>query len=61
LGCIERVTERPYICLPLLVVFSKKLQLLVDASCHLNPFIMDRKVKLETLEQSEKLVQLNNY
>ena len=61
MGCIERVTERPYICLPLSVVFSKKLRLLVDASRHLNPFIMDRKVKLETLEQSEKLVQLNDY
>ena len=43
LGCISRVTDIPYLCLPLSVVFSKKLRLLVDASRHLNPFIRDRK------------------
>ena len=36
LGCIEKVTKRPYLVLPLSVVFSKKLRLVVDASRGLN-------------------------
>ena len=28
LGCISRVEEQPILCLPLLVVFSKKLRLI---------------------------------
>ena len=54
LGCIERVSEQPYLCLPLSVVFSKKLRLVVDASRHLNPYIVDRKVKLEGLDSRKK-------
>ena len=54
LGCIERVNERPYLCLPLSVVFSKKPRLVVDASRHLNLYIVDRKVKLEGLDSHEK-------
>ena len=57
LGCIERVPERPFIVLPLSVVFSKKLRLVVDASRGLNPFLMDRKVKLETLDRAEQVVK----
>ena len=32
LGCISRVDVKPYIVLPMSVVFSKKLRLVVDAS-----------------------------
>ena len=53
LGCISRVKERPYIVLPLSVVFSRKLRLVVDASRGLNPYLVDRKVRLENLEVAE--------
>ena len=49
LGCIRRVTHQPYVVLPLSVVFSRKLRLVVDASRGLNPYLEDRKVKLEDL------------
>ena len=57
LGCISRVEEQPFICLPLSVVFIKKLRLVVDASRHLNPYLQDRKIKLEGLEVRESLLQ----
>ena len=53
LGCISRVESRPYVVLPLSVVFSRKLRLVVDASRGLNPFLVDRKVRLENLEVAE--------
>ena len=61
LGCISRVSEQPYIVLPLSVVFSKKLRLVVDASRHLNPYLMDRKVKLEDLNVREQIFQQNDF
>ena len=61
LGCIKRVSERPYLTLPLSVVFSKKLRLVVDASRHLNPFIEDRKIKLEGLDAREKILIQGDY
>ena len=39
------------------MVFSKKLRLVVDASRGLNPYLMDRKVKLETLDRAEQVVK----
>ena len=61
LGCISKVSEKPYIVLPLTVVYSKKLRLVVDASRTLNPFIIDQKVKLEGLNIAEQLVQQNDW
>ena len=61
LGCITRVKEQPYITLPLTVVFSKKLRLVVDASRTLNPYIIDQKVKLESLDIAEQMVQTNDF
>ena len=61
LGCIERVNEKPYLCLPLSVVFSKKYRLVVDASRHLNPFLEDRKIKLEDLNVSEQLLKQGDF
>ena len=61
LGCISRVSERPFITLPLSVVFSKKFSLVVDASRHLNPYLEDRKVKLEDLNVSEQLMMQGDY
>ena len=61
LGCISRVESAPYLCLPLSVVFSKKLRLVVDASRHLNPYLEDRKVKLEDLSLREKILQQNDF
>ena len=55
LGCISRVSTQPFLCLPLSVVFSKKLRLVVDASRHLNPYLEDRKIKLEDLEVREQI------
>ena len=56
LGCIKRVQYQPYIVLPLSVVFSKKLRLVVDASRGLNPFLEDRRVKLEDLNAAEAVM-----
>ena len=61
LGCVARVEQRPYIVLPLSVVFSKKLRLVVDASRGLNPFLEDRKVKLEDLNTAEDVLEENEY
>ena len=61
LGCISRVDKQPYICLPLSVVFSKKLRLLVDASRHLNPYLEDRKIKLEDLDVRKNLLKHNDF
>ena len=61
LGCISRVEEKPYIVLPLSVVYSKKLRLVVDASRHLNPYIEDRKVKLEDLDVGEKMMKQGDF
>ena len=66
LGCIYKVTEKPYLLLPLSSIFSKKKRLVVDASrgeskrifCELlmlrmlqfsalNPFLLDRQVRLQ--------------
>ena len=61
LGCISRVEEQPYLCLPLSVVYSKKLRLVVDGSRHLNPYLEDRKIKLEGLDVGEQLLQQNDF
>lgn len=61
LGCIKRVSKQPYVTLPLSVVFSKKLRVVVDASRHLNPYLLDRKVKLESLDICEQSVQQNDW
>ena len=47
LGCIERVSCEPYIILPLSSIFSKKKRLVVDASRSLNPYLQDRRVRLQ--------------
>ena len=61
LGCITRVDTQPFLCLPLSVVFSKKLRLVVDASRHLNPYLEDRKIKLEDLDVREQLFRKDDY
>ena len=57
LGVISRVKEKPYLVLPLSVVYSKKLRLVVDASRALNPFIEDQKMKLEGLDVAELTIR----
>ena len=47
LGCIKKVNEQPHLVLPLSSVFSKKKRLVVDASRALNPFLRDRRVRLQ--------------
>ena len=61
LGCITRVSSKPYLVLPLSVVFSKKLRLVVDASRHLNPYIKDLKIKLEDLDVGEQMIKPGDY
>ena len=61
LGCIHKVTTRPYLVLPLSVVFSRKLRLVVDASRGLNPYLCKRKIKLEDLSVCEQSLQPNDY
>ena len=47
LGCVVRSQKKPYLVLPLSVVFSNKLRLVLDASRHLNPFCVKRGIKLD--------------
>ena len=47
LGCIERVSCKPFIILPLSSIYSKKKRLVVDASRGLNPYLKDRRVRLQ--------------
>ena len=54
---ISRVYSQPYVTLPLSVVFSKKFRLVVDASRALNPYLKNRKIKLENLDIAEQLLQ----
>lgn len=61
LGCIRRVSEQPYLTLPLSVVYSKKYRLVVDASRHLNPYLQDRKIKLEDLNVNDQLMQQGDF
>ena len=61
LGCISRVNSPPFLCLPLSVVFSKKLRLVVDASRHLNPYLEDRKIKLEDLDVREQIFRKDDF
>ena len=61
LGCITRVVEQPFVVLPLSVVFSRKLRLVVDASRGLNPFLEDRRVKLEDLEMAEDVLRRGDF
>ena len=61
LGCIYKVEERPYIVMPLTVVYSTKWRLVVDASRNLNDFLEVRHVKLENLEQAEFSVQEGDF
>ena len=52
LGCLRRVQERPFITLPLSLVFSGKLRLVVDASRGLNPYCKARGIKVQILTPS---------
>ena len=47
LGCLKRVDKQPHLVLPLSSVFSKKKRLVVDASRALNPYLKDRRVRLQ--------------
>ena len=61
LGCIYPVNEQPEIVLPLSVVYSNKWRLVVDASRHINPYIEQRHVKLETLDEAELSVKQGDF
>lgn len=61
LGCISRVTTRPHLVLPLSSVFSKKKRLVVDASRALNPFLLDRAVRLQDLRDIPNILQPGMY
>ena len=47
--------------MPLSIVYSNKLRLLVDASCHINPFASECKVKLDLLEDFAFLVKKEDF
>ena len=61
LGCIYKVSRQPHIVLPFSSVFSKKLRLVVDASRHLNPYIVDRHIKLEDLSVVETTIREGDF
>ena len=47
--------------LPLSVVYSNKVRMVVDASRHMNDYLEQRKVKLETLDDAELVVEEGDY
>ena len=61
LGCIYKVDVQPTIVLPLSVVHSGKWRLVVDVSRHLNQYLEERHVKLETLDDAELSVEQGDY
>ena len=61
LGCTERVKDRPYITLPLSLVFSNKPRLVVDASRGLNPYCVKNPTRLEDLSQVGKVIQKGDW
>ena len=61
LGCIYKVDVRPTIVLPFSVVHSGKWRLVVDGSRHINPYLEEKHVKLETLDEAELVVQEGDF
>ena len=61
LGCVQKVDGPLYLELPLSVVFSNKWRLVVDTSCHLNPYLEKRKMKLEDLTVMADLVKEGDF
>ena len=55
------MSKEECLILPLLVVYSNKLRLVVDASRHINPFVTKRKVRLNLLDDFAFLVQEGDY
>ena len=61
LGCIRKVNSKPRIILPLSSVLSNKKRLIVDGSRKLNPFIVDRKVRLSHLAVANQNLKQNHF
>ena len=61
LGCIEEVSEKPYIVNPLSVVFSKKLRLVVDSSRCINSFLRRMRVKLQDLREIPSVIHQGDW
>ena len=61
LGCIRRVAKRPYLVLPLSLVYSNKWRLVLDASRGLNPFCTARGTKLDDLSHVAHTVKQGDY
>ena len=67
-GFIVKVPERPFICSPLSVAEKldylsgeKKLRLCIDASRHLNKYLSHKKIKLENIDVSEKMMEQGDW
>ena len=55
--CVKQVLrEDCKVIIPLSVVYSNKLRLVVDISCHINPYVTKQKVKLDLLKEFAFLV-----
>ena len=61
LGCIERVDIQPFVVMPLSAVFSNKWRLVLDASCHVNPYCTARPTRLEDLRTVATLVSPGDF
>ena len=57
LGCIQEVDGPSMVMLPLSLVFSNKTRLVVDASCHLNPYVSKQSTKLNSLDELGEMVK----
>ena len=67
-GFIVKVPEKPFVFLPLSVAEKmdylsgeKKLRPCIDASRHLNKYLNYQKIKLESLDVSEKMMEKGDY
>ena len=61
LGCIYRVKNKPKVVMPFSIVHSGKWRLVVDASRHINPYLVEKHVKLETLDDAELSVEPGDF
>ena len=52
---------RPFITLPMSLVFSNKLRLVVDASRGLNPYCVKNPTRLEDLSHVGKVIQKGDW
>ena len=61
LSCVREVSGPSRLELPLSLVFSNKMRLVVDVSCHLNTYVKKKKTRVESLDSLTCIVEKGEY